>query len=114
MQKFTPFWHKMLKIASACCCHQGSGRPAPAGGGGPRGRVHPPGSCAADRAGGAYDAPPDPLIVRDFLHSAIAASRLRRLHFPQISQDLSPPKLHTDFRLWTVGLPKHDHVLKYI
>ena len=38
----------------------------------------------------AYDAPPDPLVVRGFLPSAIAASRLRRLHFPQISQDLSP------------------------
>src|SRR6218665_3757134 len=34
--------------------------------------------------------------------SAIAASRLRRLHFPQFSQDLYPPKLYrpTDFRLW--------------
>ena len=41
-------------------------------------------------AGGAYDAPPDPLVVRGFLPSAIAASRLRRLHFPQISQDLPP------------------------
>src|SRR6218665_3867568 len=27
---------------------------------------------------GAYHAPPDPLVVRGFLHSAIAASRLRR------------------------------------
>src|SRR6218665_1896015 len=36
--------------------------------------------------------------------SAIAASCLRRLHFPQISQDLSPPKLYTDFRLWPLGL----------
>src|SRR6218665_2131506 len=43
-------------------------------------------------AGGAYDAPPDPLVVRGFVPSAIAASRLRRLHFPQISQDLSLPK----------------------
>src|SRR6218665_2036869 len=32
--------------------------------------------------GGAYDAPPDPLVARGFLPSAIAASRLRRLQFP--------------------------------
>src|SRR6218665_3427758 len=31
---------------------------------------------------GAYDAPPDPLVARGFLPSAIAASRLRRLQFP--------------------------------
>ena len=53
----------------------------------------------ADPAGGAYDAPPYPLVVRGFLPSAIAASRLRRLHFPKFSQDLSPPKSDTDFRL---------------
>ena len=29
-------------------------------------------------AGGAYDAPPDPLIVRGFLPSAIATSRFQR------------------------------------
>src|SRR6218665_213727 len=32
--------------------------------------------------GGAYDAPPDPLVARGFFPSAIAASRLRRLQFP--------------------------------
>ena len=32
----------------------------------------------------AYDAPPDPLVGRGFLPSAIAASRLRRLQFPQL------------------------------
>ena len=32
---------------------------------------------------GAYDAPPDPLVARGFLPSAIAASRLRRLQLPQ-------------------------------
>src|SRR6218665_1366398 len=41
---------------------------------------------APDPAGGPYDAPPDPLVVRGFLPSAIAVSRLRRL-IP-----LSPPK----------------------
>src|SRR6218665_4001263 len=33
-------------------------------------------------AEGAYDAPSDSLVVRGFLPSAIAASRLRRLQFP--------------------------------
>src|SRR6218665_3413742 len=37
---------------------------------------------APDPAEGAYDAPSDSLIVRGFLPSAIAASRLRRLQFP--------------------------------
>src|SRR6218665_4172704 len=32
--------------------------------------------------GGAYGAPPDPLVARGFLPSAITASRLRRLQFP--------------------------------
>ena|SRR5688572_3245904 len=32
--------------------------------------------------GGAYDAPPYPLVVRSFLPSAFAASRLRRSQFP--------------------------------
>src|SRR6218665_4176317 len=41
-------------------------------------------------AGEAYDAPPDPLVARGFLPSAIAASLLRRLHFPHFSQALSP------------------------
>jgi len=35
-------------------------------------------------AGGAYDAPSDPLVGRCFLPSAITASRLRRLQFPQL------------------------------
>src|SRR6218665_441737 len=39
---------------------------------------------------GAHDAPPDPLVARGFLPSAIAASRLRRLHFSQFFQYLSP------------------------
>src|SRR6218665_676218 len=39
---------------------------------------------------GSLQRSPDPLVVRGFLPSAIAASRLRRLHFPQFSQDLSP------------------------
>jgi len=37
---------------------------------------------APDPAGGAYDAPPDPLVVKGFLPSAIAAPRLQRLQFP--------------------------------
>jgi len=37
---------------------------------------------APDPAEGAYDAPSDSLVVRGFLPSAIAASRLRRLQFP--------------------------------
>src|SRR6218665_4185025 len=36
---------------------------------------------APDPAEGAYDAPSDSLVVRGFLPSAIAASRLRRLQF---------------------------------
>src|SRR6218665_2832488 len=36
---------------------------------------------APDPGEGAYDAPPDPLVVRGFLPSAIAASRLWRLQF---------------------------------
>ena len=35
-------------------------------------------------AGGAYDAPSDPLVGRCFLPSAITASRLLRLQFPQL------------------------------
>jgi len=42
---------------------------------------------------GAYDATPDPLIVRGFLPSAIAASGLRRLHFPQFFQYLLFPNV---------------------
>src|SRR6218665_717558 len=44
-----------------------------------------------------YDAPPDPLVVRGFLPSAIVASRLRGLHFSKFSQDLSPPKVRYRF-----------------
>ena len=51
-------WHEMFKIASV------SGAPP-------------------DPAGGAYGAPSDPLVVRGFLPSAIAASPLRRLQLPQ-------------------------------
>src|SRR6218665_16400 len=72
MQKFTPFWHKMLKIA--------------------------------------YDAPPDPLVVRGFLPSAIAASRFRRLHFPQISQDLSPQSYIQIFASATPSLYLDVHI----
>src|SRR6218665_3513249 len=52
-QKCTPFWHKMFKIAFF------SGGSPP----------NPP-SCPP------HDAPSDPLVVRGFLPSAIAASRL--------------------------------------
>ena len=48
---------------------------------------------APDPAGGAYDAPPDPLVVRGFLPSAIAASRLRRLQCPQSDVLVSIPQL---------------------
>src|SRR6218665_2041335 len=54
----------------------------------------------ASASGETYNAPPDPLVGRGFLPSAIAASRLRRLHCSQFSQFLSPPKLYTDLRLW--------------
>src|SRR6218665_2530441 len=45
----------------------------------------------------AYDAPPDPLVVRGFLPSAIAASRLQRLILLELpknknSHPVSPPK----------------------
>src|SRR6218665_2067145 len=40
---------------------------------------------APDPAAGAYDAPPDPLVGRGFLPLATAASRLRRLQFPQLT-----------------------------
>src|SRR6218665_2267620 len=47
---------------------------------------------------GAYDAPPDPLVVRVFLPSAIAASRLRRLQLPHthvlVGTLASRPRLH--------------------
>lgn len=42
--------------------------------------------CRNAEQRGAYDAPPDPLVVRGFLPSAIAVSRLRRLN------PVSPPK----------------------
>src|SRR6218665_2063522 len=38
----------------------------------------------------AYTALPDSLVVKAYLPSAIAASHLRRLHFPQYPQYLSP------------------------
>src|SRR6218665_468640 len=46
---------------------------------------------------GAYHAPPDPLVVRGFLSSAIAASRLQRLTLLELPQNknshpVSPPK----------------------
>src|SRR6218665_2274881 len=46
---------------------------------------------------GAYDDPPDPLVVRGFLPSAIAASRLQRLILLELPQNknsppVSPPK----------------------
>src|SRR6218665_576298 len=56
-QKCTPFWHKMFKIASF--------------------------SGALGSFLEAHDAPPDPLVVRGFLPSAIAASRLWRLQVPR-------------------------------
>src|SRR6218665_4166521 len=43
---------------------------------------------APDPGGGAYDAPPDPLVVRGFLPSAIAASRLRRLQFFKLGRSM--------------------------
>ena len=43
---------------------------------------------APDPDGGAYDAPPYPLVVRGFLPSAIAASRLRRSQFPLPHSDI--------------------------
>src|SRR6218665_2396148 len=52
-------WYEMFKIASV------SGAP--------------PQTSAPDLAGGAHDAPPDPLVVSGFLPSAICVSRLRRL-----------------------------------
>ena len=48
---------------------------------------------------------PDPLIVRGFLPLAIAASRLRRLHFPQFSRFLSPQVLHRFSPLLLTPLP---------
>ena len=42
-------------------------------------------------ASGAYDAPPYPLVVRGFLPSAIAASRLRRSQFPHSDILVGPP-----------------------
>src|SRR6218665_2644938 len=39
----------------------------------------------SDPAGRAYDAPPDPIVDRGFLPSAIAASRLRRLQLPKLT-----------------------------
>ena len=55
----------------------------------------------------AYHAPSDPLVVGSFLPPAIAASRLRRLHFLQFYQYLS---LHTP--LWSAlpcSDPPRDH-----
>src|SRR6218665_2011001 len=71
--KCTPFWHEMFKIVSLSW------------------------GSVPDPAGGAYDAPPDPLVGRGFLPSAIAASRLRRL-IPispppnKNTRPISPPK----------------------
>src|SRR6218665_2599918 len=44
---------------------------------------------APDPAEGAYDAPSDFLVVRGFLPSAIAASRLRRLQFPVFGGEIA-------------------------
>src|SRR6218665_1304944 len=44
---------------------------------------------APDPAEGAYDAPSDSLVVRGFLPSAIAASRLRRLQFPVFGGEIA-------------------------
>src|SRR6218665_4124956 len=52
---------------------------------------------APDPAGGAYGAPPDPVVMRAFLPSAIAVSRLRRL-IP-----ISPPNKNTR----PISPPKH-------
>src|SRR5688572_21114163 len=48
---------------------------------------------APDPEGGAYDASPYPLVVRGFLPSAIAASRLRRsqFHLPHSDILVGPP-----------------------
>ena len=43
------------------------------------------GLSAPDPAGGVYDAPSDPLHVRGFLPSAIAASGIWRLQFPRLT-----------------------------
>src|SRR5688572_7853223 len=42
---------------------------------------------------GAYDAPPYPLVVRGFLPSAIAASRLRLSQFPPLRHSTRSPQL---------------------
>ena len=49
---------------------------------------------APDLAGGAYDAPPDPLVVKGFLPSAIAASRKNPPLVPKNknSHPFTPPK----------------------
>ena len=56
-----------------------------------------------DPAGGAYDALPDPLVVRGFLPSAIAVSCLRHLQFSQLRRPMkgydpksSTPHLFSD------------------
>src|SRR6218665_822400 len=53
---------------------------------------------APDPAGGAYDAPPDPLVARGFLPSAIAASHLRHLQYPHLHclQLFYPPWTQTN------------------
>src|SRR6218665_3711777 len=39
----------------------------------------------ASVSGGAYDAPPDPLVVKGFFPTAITALCLRPLHFPRFA-----------------------------
>src|SRR6218665_4088186 len=63
---------------------------------------------------GAYHAPPDPLVVRGFFPSAIAASRLRRLTLLELPQNknshsVSPSKHKiTELPTFSLNLAVHD------
>src|SRR6218665_250281 len=84
MQKCTPFWHKMLKIASASW--GGRPRPPPP----PRCRPQPPPPPPP---------PPSPPSREGLLAFGNCSSAPSALALsPNFSRSV-PPKLHTDFRL---------------
>src|SRR6218665_1838819 len=87
-------WHEMFKIALAS------------------------GAAPPDPAEGAYDAPPDLLVVRGFLLTAIATSRLRRLQFSQLGppmiKKIQPPTFWGDKSYTGPTSCRHTVYLKLI
>src|SRR6218665_2756287 len=64
--------------------------------------------CSKSRRRGAYDAPPDPLVVRGFLPSAIIIVYMyMQPGFPLESKNRTC--VRPDIKFWTYQIPSSDH-----